>query len=258
VSVQLGGKRLETTFYNGDNRDVVPTDTMKNVVFVLASQHDLLAIESFASFVAAHFLGNYAQVDSVFVKILDHAWARLESAGGAAHAFTHVRGGPETRFVELKQTRGKPADIVAGFTGLALLKTCGSAFKNFNRCKHTTLPDADDRLLSTSVNCRYKFLGGAAPADFNAVYALVKQILIEHFADFVSLSVQQLMYKVAVVALQRIPALADVWLQMPNIHFYDFKLPELGYPVNNTMIVFTDPNGLIEGRVTRKQLTGKY
>jgi hypothetical protein len=35
-------------------------------------------------------------------------------------------------------------------------------------------------------------------------------------------------------------------------------LPELGYPVNNTMIVFTDPNGLIEGRVTRKQLSGKY
>lgn len=45
VTVQLGGKRVETTFFNGDNSDCVPTDTMKNVTFILASQHDLKSIE---------------------------------------------------------------------------------------------------------------------------------------------------------------------------------------------------------------------
>lgn len=207
---------------------------------------------------AKHFFDNYSQVEYLFIKVLEHPWERLVQKDGTPHKYTHVRGGPETRFTELRQTRGRAAELVAGFEGLEVLKTCGSKFAGFHRCKHTTLPEAHDRLLSTSITCRYKFgAANAAAVDYERVYALVRATVIEYFADFVSESVQQLLYKVGVVTLQREPALADIWYQLPNIHFYDYKLPELGYPTNDTMIVFTDPNGLIEGRVSRKNVSAK-
>ena len=243
VSTQIGGKRLEKTFYDGDNSDVIATDTMKNVTFVLASQHSLESIESFALYIAKHFFDTYKQVDNVSIKIKDHSWSRMNHSNGTADPYTFVRGGPELRFTELTQYRGKSARIVSGFTSLEVLKTCGSAFKNFDRCKHTTLPEAEDRLLSTSINCRYEYIDGSNPKnDFNAAYIKVKSILLEQFAKFVSLSVQQLLYRVGVLALEQIPTLNDVWFQMPNLHFYYFfdktkNFDDIGD--RDTMIAFT-------------------
>jgi hypothetical protein len=89
----------------------------------------------------------------------------MNHANGSADPYTFVRGGPELRFTELTQYRGKvlpptilsllyhpmgyrlfvshcwlflclmaqTARIVSGFEHLEVLKTCGSAFKNFNR-----------------------------------------------------------------------------------------------------------------------------
>jgi urate oxidase len=37
--------------------------------------------------------------------------------------------------------------------------------------KHTTLPEAEDRLLSTSINCRYEYLDGSSMKEFRTVVA---------------------------------------------------------------------------------------
>jgi urate oxidase len=268
---------LEKTYYDGDNRDVIATgkcveyvewpqptsrslDTMKNVLFVLASKHDLNAVEEFALYVATHFFTTYEQVENIFVKIQDHSWTRLH-VDGKPDAYSFVRGGPELRFTEVRQSRGKSAQVISGFaglygvclchvtlkhnSGLEVLKTCGSAFTNFHHCEHTTLLPATDRLLSTNVSCQYEFVDArsktvvcrrrhthavGARNAYNATYDAVKQTLLEQFAVLVSQSVQQLLYRAGVVTLQRAQPLAAIAYQMPNLHYFDYKLPELGLP----------------------------
>ena len=46
----------------GDNRDVVPTDTVKNTIYFLAKKHGVENIETFALLLANHFLTFYSHV----------------------------------------------------------------------------------------------------------------------------------------------------------------------------------------------------
>lgn len=102
---------------------------------------------------------------------------------------------------------------------LSVLKTCGSAFKDFHRDKFTTLGDASDRLLATSVLCRYDFGNGVgAHKNASAVYAAVKHLVLEMFAREFSYSVQETLYKMGVRALKELPQLESIYFEMPNIH----------------------------------------
>src|SRR5688572_24631621 len=75
------GVRLEgdfaASFTNADNRNVVPTDTMKNAVHALAHQHLGSQTEPFAVLLAKHFLTQYPQVRRVTVETEERRWNRL-------------------------------------------------------------------------------------------------------------------------------------------------------------------------------------
>jgi urate oxidase len=61
ASVALEGD-FASAYLDGDNGKVVPTDTMKNTVHVLAQKHLGDVLESFALALAHHFLERYQQV----------------------------------------------------------------------------------------------------------------------------------------------------------------------------------------------------
>src|SRR5215472_54354 len=61
----------------GDNSKVLPTDTIKNTVYVLARQHEIVAIEDFAQCLIKYFLKNNPQVSEVRVEITEHLWSRI-------------------------------------------------------------------------------------------------------------------------------------------------------------------------------------
>ena len=48
--------------------------------------------------------------------------------------------------------------VVSGFHDLVVLKSTGSEFKGFLREEYTTLPDADDRILATSLTARWRHI----------------------------------------------------------------------------------------------------
>src|SRR5438067_1148807 len=62
----------------GENADVLPTDTMRNTVYVFAKRHDLHAIEDFGVALARHFLETSAAAARVRIHIVEHLWARIE------------------------------------------------------------------------------------------------------------------------------------------------------------------------------------
>src|SRR5579864_1924820 len=61
----------------GDNSKVLPTDTIKNTVYVLARKHEIAAIEEFAQCLIEYFLRNNRQVSEVRVEIAEHLWSRI-------------------------------------------------------------------------------------------------------------------------------------------------------------------------------------
>src|SRR5579864_901031 len=61
----------------GDNSKVLPTDTIKNTVYVLAREHEIAAIEEFAQCLTEYFLKNNPQVSEVRVEIAEHLWSRI-------------------------------------------------------------------------------------------------------------------------------------------------------------------------------------
>lgn len=82
--------RLSTQkdYLEGDNRDIIATDTQRNTVYVLAKKHGIKTPEEFGLLICSHFLYTYRHVEEVKVHVEEYPWERLEAAGaGHNHAF---------------------------------------------------------------------------------------------------------------------------------------------------------------------------
>src|SRR6266436_3698029 len=76
----------------GDNSLCLPTDTMKNTVYVLAGQTtEIEEIEVFGQRLATHFLENNSQVSRAIIAISEHQWKRMQF-DGELHSHAFVKG----------------------------------------------------------------------------------------------------------------------------------------------------------------------
>src|SRR2546427_6381358 len=92
-SIQFEGD-FEAAHTAGDNRKILPTDTMKNTLYVLAKQFPVEPVEDFSMHLIAHFLTDNAQVSQ-----------GTRSRGGEILESDPDRRGPVASF-RLRQRRG--------------------------------------------------------------------------------------------------------------------------------------------------------
>src|ERR1700722_19179145 len=104
----------------GDNSKVLPTDTIKNTVYVLARKHEIASIEEFAQRLIEHFLKHNPHVSEVRVEATEHLWSRINPT-----AFTRASG---KRTALVTGTRGG-VTIQAGIDDLLILRSAGSGFE---------------------------------------------------------------------------------------------------------------------------------
>src|ERR1700683_5177578 len=140
---------FETAHTKGENRKILPTDTMKNTVYALARQYPVEAIEEFCLHLIEHFLTYNPQVSRVRIEASENLWTRIPH-GGKPHASAFTRAGGEKRTAMLTGTR-EGITTRAGIDDLVVLKTTNSAFEGFLRDPYTTLKDSRDRILSTAI-----------------------------------------------------------------------------------------------------------
>src|ERR1700732_59504 len=103
LAIQFEGD-FETAHTLGDNRKILPTDTMKNTVYALARQHSIETVEEFGLHLAEHFLTYNPQVSRVIIEASENVWARTPH-GGKPHASAFARAGNEERTSLLSGTR---------------------------------------------------------------------------------------------------------------------------------------------------------
>jgi urate oxidase len=247
ASVMLQGD-FSTAYLTDDNHQVVATDTMKNTVHVLARQHLTDVIEDFALALGDHFLARYAHVSGVEVELVSTPWSRYATpAGEHPHAF--VGAGPGKPFTRVAMTRTSTG-ISSGVRGVLLLKSTASAFKGFPRDEFTTLPETDDRILSTSMDATWTF--ASRSANFALVNASIPPVLLEVFAREFSPSVQNTLFLMGTAALAAAPAITTISLAMPNKHYLPINLQPFGLPNANEIFLPTDePHGQIEATLGR-------
>lgn len=232
----------------GDNRKILPTDTMKNTVYALARQHPIDPPETFCLHLLNHFLTRNPQVSAADIEAVETLWSRLPVAG-KLHRHTFTRSSEETRTASVSGTR-EAHTVTAGLQGLIVLKTTQSAFEGFLRDEFTTLKETTDRILSTVIQANWLY--GEAPLDFDATWQGVRQLMLETFADHDSLSVQQTLYAMGEAVLNKFAVIRQIHLSLPNKHYLPVDLSPFHLDNPGQIFLPTDePHGLIEAKLQR-------
>jgi urate oxidase len=219
VSMEVLGQAFLPAYTEGDNRNVVATDTMKNVILRHALEYDgPAAPERFLHTLGRRFLSTYPEMEGLrlwareqpFVQLTD----RLFSLAGGDHGVAEL---------ELAGDGGLVA-AHSGRVGLRLLKTTGSAFTRFARDAATTLPERSDRPLFVHLDVRWRY---AEPDDALAgdparyvASAEVRDLVCAVFHEFVSESIQHLVHEMGRRLLERFEVLAEVEFRGEN-HTHD-------------------------------------
>ena len=247
VAVAFEGD-YDTSYTDGDNRDVLPTDTMKNTVYALAAREGAGEPEAFGTILGRHFIGRNPKLARVVVDLIDHGWSHVAD-GAREHGQAFVRRGPEVRTARIVTTRqGVTAE--AGISDLIIMKTSRSAFADFPRDEFTTLPETRDRLLATALTARWTYR--EADVEFGPVFRTVRSALLDAFALHDSLSVQHTLYAMGEVVLDSIDVVDRITLEMPNRHHLPVDLTRFGLENRNEIFVATEePHGLIKATLTR-------
>ena len=247
------------SFLEGDNSLVLPTDTMKNTVYVLAKRHGIENAEAFGALAGRFFLERNPAMTRVEITVRETRWERLVVAGQEhPHAFQAPGLGKSLARVGVTRDAGggSVVETESGVDDLCLLKTTGSAFKDYLRDDLTTLPETDDRILSTLMQGRWTFdaAGIAARSGFSFPEAnkAALDAMLAVFANEHSVSVQATLFSMGKAALEAVPELTRVTLRLPNRHYLLFDLSRFGLENKNEVFYPTDePHGQIEATVER-------
>jgi|SRR5579871_3766988 len=232
-----------SSYQAGDNSKVLPTDTIKNTVYVLARKHEINAIEEFAQRLIAHFLINNPQVNEVRVEMTEHLWSRIAST-----AFTRASG---KRTALVTGTRDR-VTIDAGIDDLLILRSAGSGFEGYIKDQYTTLKETKDRIFETALAAIWRYKSSAL--DFNAQWESIRATILDTFATHHSRSVQHTLHAIGNQVLAAFPEVSEIQLTMPNKHALLVDLSPFGLDNPNEIFLPTDePSGFIEAKLTRRQ-----
>lgn len=246
VTSQLHGD-FAAAYTDGDNSNVVATDTQKNTVYAFAKD-GVGSPEAFLLRLGEHFTTSFDWVTGGRWSAEQYNWDRINNHD---HAFS--RNKSETR-TALLLIDGKQQHIVAGIQGLTVLKSTGSEFHGFPRDRYTTLAETTDRILATDVTARWRYnTGTGVDIDFDAAYASVRGILLDTFAQTHSLALQQTMFQMGKKVLEAHPEIQEVRLSLPNKHHFLVDLSPFGLENPNEVFFAADrPYGLIEATIERE------
>jgi urate oxidase len=231
VSVEVLGENFAPAYTEGDNSNVVATDTMKNFILREAAAYAGATLEGFLQHMGERMIATYPVMEALRLSArelrFDRITGKVFSRSGDDYGVASVEGG----------------EVRGGRHGMMLLKTSGSAFTHFARDEYTTLPERGDRPLFVRIDADWLYAPGAEPVDSLAV----RDHFARTFDDFVSESIQHLVHEMGVRLLADHEQIAELSFTSEN-HTRD--------PVGEAdgRKVYTDPfpaQGLITLTLTR-------
>jgi urate oxidase len=231
LEVVVRGTAFLDAYTRGDNRQVVATDTMKNFIHAASLECPAATLEGWLHHVGRAFLATYPHMERLTMigRELPFPAAIVPAADGDGFASSEVlfsRDRNDRSTVSLDLQRDDAAGGVritghaCGREEVQLIKITGSAFADFARDEHTTLPERRDRPLYIWTDIGWRYLDPTdALGDDPVRYVAGEQVAdlaASVFQEFVSLSIQHLVHEIGTRMLDRWPQLAEVSFEATN------------------------------------------
>ncbi|MGM4923698.1 factor-independent urate hydroxylase [Tardiphaga sp. 215_C5_N2_1] len=235
-------------YTEADNSTSTSTDTIKNIVNVVARENTALSTEEFCQVLAKRYLDLYPQASSVSITAHETKWARLAVDGELhPHSFLLDSNGKPT--VEIVATRDGMT-MSSGLDGFTFMKSTQSGWENYYTDKYSTIQPTSDRICATSMVASWKWSG--KPTSYPATNKTILDTLLKEFATTYSPSVQNSLYRMGEKVLAAVPEISEISMACPNIHYILMNLSAFGLDNNNDVFLPTDePHGQIECTVGR-------
>lgn len=227
IEVVVRGEAFLEAYTGGDNRRVVATDTMKNFIAEHALDCTAPTLEGWLHEIGSAFLNEYPHMERLTMVGRELPFiAGLVPAddgfGLSDRVFSRDKGACSTARLDLARNGDggvRVTDLQSGREGLKLIKLTGSAFADFARDEHTTLPERRDRPLYIWADIGWRYADAADALQQPARYVAGEQVgdlAAAVFDEFVSLSIQHLVHQIGLRLLDRYPQLAEVSFEAQN------------------------------------------
>ena len=239
---------FEKSYTEGDNHGVVATDTIKNIINIVARELLDACPERFAQALASRFLERYRQVLRVTVTCHKTRWtpARI---GGKQHPHSFVLDANGKPYATIVAARDGAATI-SGITDFTFMKTTHSGWVGYLQDEVTTLKETTDRVAATAMDATWTW--NADPADYPAANARILETMLDVFATTYSRGVQDSLFRMGEAALAAVPELETISMACPNKHYIPVDLSPFGLSADNFVFTPTnEPHGQIECTVGR-------
>ena len=232
VTIDVFGERFGAACTEGDNREVVATDTMKNFVYATAADFDGSSPDEYVLFLGQRLLQTYPQMERIRVTAhevpLDPAH-HITPIGRTGYSppplgaldesdvvFRLTRTDVSMSEADLER-RGDEIVVTAarsGLEGIRLLKTTGSSFAAFARDEYTSLPELTDRPLTVRMDAHWRY--GDPQRGSRISSGLIRRAIEQTFHEFNSRSIQHLVHVMGTRLLNGFPVLSEVEFAAEN------------------------------------------
>ena len=229
VDIDVFGERFKAAYTEGDNREVVATDTMKNFVYATAAEFGGTSLEAYVAFLGRRLLETYPQMERIRVTAreipLDPGQgipSNVQQTSGASDvvfrmtredtAIAHADFAREAASITIEHPR-------SGIEGMRLLKTTGSSFAAFARDQYTTLPELTDRPLTVVMDAHWRYTNvrdATGEGNGHVSPELIRRALELTFHEFNSRSIQELVHEMGQRLLKGFPSLGAVEFSAEN------------------------------------------
>lgn len=261
VDVEVFGANFLPSYTQGDNTNVVATDSMKNFVLRQALAFEGSTYEGFLVLLGQGFLQTYEQMESLQLAIREIPFniSRVSQDGAIVDSDRlFSRSHSDFTWATLDFARSGSEPVITahrcGRLALELFKVTGSAFTHFVRDEYTTLQERVDRPLFIYLDLYWKYADTTALSEANHPYYVpaeqLRDLVQSVFHEFVSESIQHLVYEMGQRILARFPQLAEVSFEAQN----RTRDPAAVSSSDERVKVFTDPfsaYGMIKLTITR-------
>lgn len=249
VKFAVSGEALLTSFTEGDNRQVVATDSMKNFILRQSALFGGSTTEGLLAYLAERFLAVYPHIDCVELSAdrIPFEPLAVPGPGGFMNndlVYRRSHNDHASAGMEVVRNSSGGSAIASHWCGLSelqLIKVSGSSFAGFIRDEYTTLPEAQDRPLFIFLDLQWRYddpedalrpeKGRYIPAE------QVRDIAHNVFYEFATPSIQYLIWLIGQRLLTRFPQLAEVRFESNNRTWETVVEPAAGGAPG----VFTEP-----------------
>ena len=214
VTIDVFGERFGAAYTEGDNREVVATDTMKNFVYATAADFDGSSPDEYVLFLGQRLLQTYPQMERI--RVTAHEVPLDPAHDESDVVFRLTRTDVAMSEADLER-RGDEIHVTAarsGLEGIRLLKTTGSSFAAFARDEYTSLPELTDRPLTVRMDAHWRY--GDPQRGSRISSGLIRRAIEQTFHEFNSRSIQHLVHVMGTRLLNGFPVLSEVEFAAEN------------------------------------------